>query len=330
MTSDHTQYHRDPDPAARFASLKPGVSRYGEPHRPPSIPAGSPILSKQRSQPRSVSRLAPPRCRMTGISRSLGTAVRLARKKKTTIRAVKNVWYRRVCVHVRHYQRFYISFSVILIIAVTTAAIAPLAIIRYHEQRQSQHKGQGGSAMGEVTVGMTPILTVTRTSQSTSSVATSRPVSSASSTSLANPVTPVTPVTTASTASTVTTTSSTIPHTPTLASETCAPGGFTANASFVGVYNSAVNPSQFIIVAARTAGDCCRRCFSGLTGLTAWTTRHCTGWGYINSLCSIVYDYPGKGADGVCPKGYPDVQITSGDGGVADFAGRGPCALAVG
>ncbi|KAK8023505.1 hypothetical protein PG993_011571 [Apiospora rasikravindrae] len=232
------------------------------------------------------------------------------KKKTTTIRAVKNVWYERVLVHVRHYKRFYIVFSVILVIAVTVAAIVPLAILRHHEQSQGQ--GQSSSATG-VIVGVTPILTVISTSQPTSSIATTRAVS------------------TTSTATTATTTSSTIPHTPTPSpSEKCAPSGFAANASFVGVYNPAVNPSQFTIVAARSAGDCCRRCFSGQTGLTPLLTRHCNGWGYINSLCSIVYDYPGKGADGTCPKGYPQVQITSGDGGPGDFAGRGPCALADG
>lgn len=112
-------------------------------------------------------------------------------------------------------------------------------------------------------------------------------------------------------------------------SATCAASSFTANASFVGVYDPAVNPPQFTIVAARSPADCCRRCFSFAQQFSSVLTpsRRCNGWGFINSLCSVVYDYPGDGANGTCPKGYPSVQISSGQGGDKDFAGRGPCAL---
>lgn len=115
-------------------------------------------------------------------------------------------------------------------------------------------------------------------------------------------------------------------------SATCLASSFTANASYVGVYSPAINAPQLTIVAARSAADCCRRCFSFAQQplVPALPARHCNGWGFINSLCSVVYDYPGEGANSACPKGYPSVQISSGQGGDKDFAGRGPCALGEG
>ncbi|KAK7916821.1 hypothetical protein PG985_010429 [Apiospora marii] len=195
-------------------------------------------------------------------------------KKNTTIRAVKNVWHERACAHVRHYKRFYIAFSIILVLAVTATALAPSMI--------QMHRQHGGGTKNQDPPSLVPIVTIP-----------------------------------------IPTTSSQAP------SATCMASGFTANASFVGVYNPAVNAPQLIIVAARSAADCCRRCFAFAQQplAPALPARHCNGWGFINSLCSVVYDYPGEGANGTCPKGYPSVQISGGQGGDRDFAGRGPCAL---
>ncbi|KAK8074369.1 hypothetical protein PG994_005268 [Apiospora phragmitis] len=220
-------------------------------------------------------------------------------KKSTTIRAVKNVWYKRALAHVRHYKRFYITFSVILAVAIAVTAVVPPLVLRQHGQSSSSN-APGSTTL--LPIEATSILTAS-TSQST--------IAGAATHTIATPAATTAPMT-----------SSTTKQAPT-PSVTCAAGGFTANASFVGVYDAAVTPTQFSIVGAHSAGDCCRRCFFGLR-----QPRRCNGWGWINSMCSIVYDYPGVGADDTCPKGHPLVQISSGDGGADDFAGRGPCALA--
>ncbi|KAK6856397.1 hypothetical protein PG995_006584 [Apiospora arundinis] len=179
----------------------------------------------------------------------IGKGVAFNRGKPTsTIRAVKNVWYERVFAHVRHYKRFYIVFSVILVFSVTLVAVLPGAV---------SHHGVDQSAIAP----------------------TSTP------------------------------------------SEVCVRSSFAANASWVGVYNPQVNPPQFQIVGSRDVTGCCRRCFD------LQPPRRCNGWGYIKSMCSIVYDYPGEGTTPECPKGRPLVGISTG-GGAGDFAGLGPCAMA--
>ncbi|KAK8103310.1 hypothetical protein PG984_016456 [Apiospora sp. TS-2023a] len=246
--------------------------------------------------------------------------------KNTTIRAVKNVWYERACAHVRHYKRFYIAFSIILVLAVTATALVPSMI---HMHRQHGQSG-GGAKIQPSSPTLEPIVTSPTLTASMPSY------SSYSSSITSTTSTAATPATTTTT--TETTTASTRSSTETTPSPpptaTCAASSFTANASYVGVYNPAITNPQFTIVAARTAADCCRRCFSlgqpQALPVQLTPPRGCNGWGFINSLCSVVYDYPGEGANGTCPKGYPSVQISSGQGGERDFAGRGPCALGEG
>ncbi|KAK8068639.1 hypothetical protein PG996_007751 [Apiospora saccharicola] len=243
-------------------------------------------------------------------------------KRNTTIRAVRNVWYKRACVHARHYKRFYIAFSIILVLAVTATAIVPSMIQMHRQHGQSG----GGAKIQPSSPTLEPIVTSPTPTVSTSS---------SSSTTFTTTTTAAAPATTTTTETTMASTRSSTETTPSPPpSATCAPSSFTANAGYVGVYNPAINSPQFTIVAARSAVDCCRRCFSlgqpQALPVQLTPPRGCNGWGLINSLCSVVYDYPGEGANGTCPKGYPSVQISGGQGGERDFAGRGPCALGEG
>ena len=83
-------------------------------------------------------------------------------------------------------------------------------------------------------------------------------------------------------------------------------------------FDPSVPSPQFKIVPAKDAAGCCKQCY----GLSP---QHCNGWGYIGSMCTVLYDYPGEGEDDKCPKGYPNISIQPG-GKEGDMGGNGPCA----
>ncbi|KAK8877727.1 hypothetical protein PGQ11_002673 [Apiospora arundinis] len=228
-------------------------------------------------------------------------------KPTSTIRAVKNVWYERAFAHVRHYKRFYIVFSVILVFSVSLVAILPGAV----------HHGTYQSAI--VTIGTAGISSQSRTGATSEGPST---MVSSSQNSLIDPSTSGAPGTVTDTVTSILTTmTDSVPAPTSTNSETCVRSSFAGNASWVGVYNPKVNPPQFQIVGSRDVSGCCHHCFN------LQPPRRCNGWGYIKSMCSIVYDYPGEGTTPECPNGRPLVGISFG-GGAGDFAGLGPCAMA--
>lgn len=105
-------------------------------------------------------------------------------KKNTTIRAVKNVWHERACAHARHYKRFYIAFSVVLVLAVAATALAPRMI-----QMHRQHGQSGGTKNQDspslVPIASIPILTVSTSSPLSSTTSTTSAAATASTTTTA-------------------------------------------------------------------------------------------------------------------------------------------------
>ncbi|KAK8852012.1 hypothetical protein PGQ11_014491 [Apiospora arundinis] len=97
----------------------------------------------------------------------------------------------------------------------------------------------------------------------------------------------------------------------------CDPAGFTDHVSAVADYDPSVPSPQFKIVPAKGAAECCQACYK-------LSPQHCNGWGWIGSMCNVIYDYPGDGEDDTCPKGYPKITISQ-SGPDGNFGGNGPC-----
>ncbi|KAK6840164.1 hypothetical protein PG987_006030 [Apiospora arundinis] len=239
--------------------------------------------------------------------RSIQAAIELG-KPTSTIRAVKNVWYERAFAHVRHYKRFYIVFSVILVFSVTLVAVLPGAV---------SHHGVDQSAIVPIgTAGIPSQLHTVTASEGT------RTIVSSSQNSLIDSPTSGAPSTVTGTVTSITTMPNTAPASPHLNPfRGVCPQQLRRQCQLGRGHNPQVNPPQFQIVGSRDVTGCCRRCFD------LQPPRRCNGWGYIKSMCSIVYDYPGEGTTPECPKGRPLVRISTG-GGAGDFAGLGPCAMA--
>ncbi|KAI0130495.1 hypothetical protein BJ170DRAFT_681942 [Xylariales sp. AK1849] len=240
-------------------------------------------------------------------SRPTTTSLIPTSTRSTKIMAVENVWYKRVLACLSYRKKLWSIVAAILATAILTSTLA--------SKLATAHSAALGSPSG---TSFTTTITMTISGSETTTTATmDTPASYPSTTSI------VASATSPSTTNSDVVSSSTQSHASTITSNTpaivCVRENFKRNASFVGVYDQNVSPPQFSPVRATGEVNCCRECYN-------LADKSCNGFGWLDGVCWIVYDYPGIDPNATCPRGYPSVRIETA-GPESNFAGRGPCAF---